>query len=140
MRRVLLAGALVAAFVPLAASTVGGGARLAGFAVQDPAPKATVTMTLVVDGTLAGSGLHVVASRAFDKDSGAHEAMKALVPQADSFGMVTSICGVEAGKHKAYWALYVNGKYTDVGIAGLKLAADTTVHWRLESLASYGKK
>lgn len=47
--------------------------------------------------------------------------------------MVTSLCGVEA-PDGVFWTLYVNGKFSEVGIGDLKLENDTTIEWKTQKI------
>jgi hypothetical protein len=52
-----------------------------------------------------------------------------------SFGeFVESINGVKPVEGKEYWALYVNGDYSNVGISMIELFEDTNIEWRIEKI------
>jgi hypothetical protein len=45
--------------------------------------------------------------------------------------LVTGLCGVSAPKG-SFWALYVDGELSKVGVGGLPLKKDTVLEWRLQ--------
>ncbi|MGB0714766.1 MAG: DUF4430 domain-containing protein [Phycisphaerae bacterium] len=101
--------------------------------------KQSVRFELVV--TDKDSGLDVKAIRSFPAGTNAFDAIHQMVGLAFSthpkFGaLITSVCGVEATNGKQ-WTLYVNDKFSQVGISSVSLDGNTKVRWQTEDWSKH---
>jgi len=104
-----------------------------------PQNPAEISLTLIIEDKKAKSGLSTVIHKSFKTGTNALDAMKSTVVLKENSGFVTSICGVDAPAGH-FWGLYVDGKFSKVGIGGIKLAANTTIHWVMTPIKDYGDK
>lgn len=96
-----------------------------------PKTEEKVTLTLEIRDT--SSGLNLDAKMNFPKGTNAFTAMKSIVQlKPEKGGFITDICGVQANGDERYWALYVDGESSEVGINSLKLEKETTILWKTE--------
>jgi hypothetical protein len=82
------------------------------------------------------SGMSVEIDRKFSVGTTGLDAMKAtVVVESKSYpGLgvrVLKICGVAPARGK-YWALFVDGKYSELGIADVKLDKDVRIEWKTQ--------
>jgi hypothetical protein len=86
--------------------------------------KATANSTTVLDKAIS-----------VEKGTNGLEAMKQADPKLGYKespglgGMVESINGTAAGAHR-FWALYVNGQISDVGISSITITENTLIEWK----------
>jgi hypothetical protein len=75
------------------------------------------------------------------KGKNAFDAMKEKVKvdyKQFSFGVfVEKINGVAPPSQDFYWALFVNGEYSEKGISDISLNEDTVIEWRLVNVNEY---
>ncbi len=99
------------------------------------------TVTVILKAT---AGKQMVLDKAIKVKRGtsAFEAMLQADPSLDyteysGIGvMVNSINGVSPGED-SFWALYVNGKQSAVGISQIFLEENTLIEWKTEEIESY---
>jgi Domain of unknown function (DUF4430) len=98
------------------------------------ADKKNITLTLKISDPISGLGLE--AKKAVTTGTNAFDAMTAIVqvkyktyPQLGPF--VTGLCGVDAPSGM-FWALYVDGKMSQVGIGSIVLQQDVVIEWKMQ--------
>lgn len=82
------------------------------------------------------SGLQVQAKRKVTTGQSALEALEATVPVKSKnypgIGLrILGLCNVEPARGK-YWALFVDGKYAETGIADLKIEKEIVIEWKTQ--------
>ncbi len=96
-------------------------------------PAETVVLRLRI---IAADRLEIDATKQVPLGIGGLDAMKRLIAlESRTYSglgeFVTSLCGVEASTDQ-YWALYVDGEYSQVDIASIQIDKDTDIEWKLQ--------
>jgi len=95
--------------------------------------KETVTIKFVVKGATNMVGKTVEA----EKGANAFEEMKKLFDvnySMSQYGAFITAINGESAPQDSYWAMYVDGKYSQVGISALALDKNMEILWLIEKI------
>jgi len=109
------------------------------YAQETAVEKKSTSVVLTLKVVDSASGLELEAKKKFPVNTNGFEAMSSIVQvKPKTGGFITDICGVHASGRDRFWALYVNGKFSKVGINDVKLAKNTVILWKTQDVSDFG--